>query len=126
MQKFDVPFVRGKIRYLQLDRATFLESAFISEEGGWPVVGGAPDDAVAIFTRVNSPLQGAGEGQTVELVIKVMYHLLPGIVLGTGREKSDTSPFISEMIRIGDCVVCIDDTIDARRQLRRSSHSALG
>ena len=122
-----MPFIRGEIRYLQLDRATFLESAFISEEGGWPVVGGAPDDAVAIFTRVNSPLRGAGEGQTIELVINlVIYYLLPGIVLGTGREKSDTSPFISEMIRLGDCVVCIDDTIDARRQLRKSSHSALG
>jgi len=119
-----VPFIRGGIRFLQLDQATFLERTFISKEGGWPLVGGAPDDEVlSIFTRVNLPLQGAGEGQTIELIIQVMHYLLLDVAAhDTDWLNGDISFMISETDGAEHAVLdgINNDTIDAGRTLRRS------
>jgi hypothetical protein len=107
---------------LHLDAATFLERILISEPGGWPPLGRAPDDDVAIFAMVNLPLQEDDE-QTIKLVIKVMHYLLLGLVLDTGRAKGDApSPLISETVWL-DLVASdgsSDDVIDAGRKLGSS------
>lgn len=75
MNRFEMPFVQGEIKYVQLDTVTclgFLGSAFVSEEGGWPLIRGAPDDDVAIFTTLNSPLRGSVE-RTIELIRKATF-----------------------------------------------------
>ena len=86
-------------------------------------MGGAPDDDVAIFAIVNSPLQEADEGQTIEIVINVMHYLLLWLVLDTGREKGDAPfPDISETLVL-DLVASdasSDDVIDARTKLGSS------
>jgi hypothetical protein len=123
MHNFEVPFVQGEIKYLHLDAATFLKRILISEPGGWPPPGRAPDGDVAIFAMANLPLQEADEGQTIKLVIKVMHYLLLGLVLDTGRAKGDAPfPLISETVWL-DLVASdgsSDDVIDAGRKLGSS------
>ena len=90
MLMVEVPLVQRKIKYLQLDTVTwlgFLASAFVGEEGGWPFVGGAPDDIVTIFTMVNSPLKA--DKQTIQFVRNAMRYQLLGVGVGAGRENSD-------------------------------------
>jgi hypothetical protein len=127
----EAPFALREFRYLHLDQATFLERTFISEERGWPLqVGGAPDDDVlSIFTMVNSPLQGAGKGQTIELIINLMHYLLLGTLNDTGRGDGDLSfPCISEPdgVELAEPVWggINDDTIDAGRGSSKSGSSS--
>jgi hypothetical protein len=57
-----VPFVQGEFRNGGHDDLIallgFVWSAFVSKVRGWKDIGGEPDDNVAIFTRVDSPLKG--------------------------------------------------------------------
>lgn len=101
----------------------------MSEERGWPLqVGGAPDDDVlSIATMVNSPLQRAGEEQTIELIINAVHYLLLGAVNDTDRMNGDMSfASISETVGVQLAVLdrSNDDTIDAGGELSRSGSNS--
>ena len=91
LQGPDSPFIQGKTRGLHHDSISslgFLVCTSVGEIGNWKVRGGTrdSDEAIFKFALFNSPLsKRADEWQTIELVMEIIYNLLPVVVADTGR-----------------------------------------